>query len=756
MARRDTPTYTQTWLLVRGPNVHERRTLTVSPLDFVHLPGDKMSIGKIAFSSFAVTRTFFNAHPRELSAVYCQRLENGALREPVPVTGVLSVATNGASTIKWQFPDTTKVGMCGGIYFSTGVKPSILGVHYAGVTADLTVGISFVPTPEMFVQADKHFLARPGNLLPMAIDPDNIRATINGKQCVIPGPSEPGNIIDQTTWLRENNPAFPPVEAIPVSSTLFPSSSVDLSNSAEVPSVDPSSSPATDPAETFQGARYVGAYPSNAFYKSQAVDTLIADSIRREWPELDFGKPKFGRSMWPKGSAHAINSTPGLPREHLEWAILDYLSVFEENPIPEPLLKTLRPLTWKETVNGIRAVKFIDLVNLSTSMGAAFPGGKRAWIETVENDLGEREYEFVQEVWDQVQKAFEAFERGERVPFLFVATPKDEPTPTNKEKVRLFMVGEIASTLICRRYYTPVIRLLQMLPGWSECCVGLNATSPHWEDLWARFEEFEHVFDGDHAKYDLGMNAVISEFSYWGMIQIASKGDYTAHDLFIMSCIAFEFLLPMCAYKRDVVLLTGSTPSGIPLTVNVNSLGNSLFNRSAYVHCYPNAVIGEFRKFVKHGNYGDDFINAVHRARANFNFLSMQAYLAAFELKITPGIKDAEGKPFVDSLDQLVFLQRYSSRLPELPYRVGKLSEKSIAKQLMCVLQGKGDWDIAAATVDNADNALREWVYHGEEVYEYRRAWLSDILEQHHIRHLSRVVDTPYLELLTHLQREWI
>lgn len=772
MGAQDTPKYTQTWLLVRGPAQHDRRTMTVSPLNFVELPGGKLSIGKLCFSSFAPVRTYFNHLPTQLEAIYCQRLEDGKLRNPVPVSGTLSVAANGTQTIRWQFPRETQVGMCGGIYFSTGSKPGILGVHYAGYTQDLTIGISMVPTPEMFKLADEKFMAKPGVLLPLAFDPHDVSVTIAGKTLVRSGDAPKGSIIDQTTWLRENDPNYPAVEKLssesrfdntvyPDAPTLPPEESPQppkrVAPAVEtVSDDDPDDPPGDDPDETVQGCIYVGKYPTSAFYKSRAVATLIAESVKSDFPDFDFGKPRFGRGMWPKGAAHAFASTPGLPREQLEWAILDYISIFDKNPIPSALLKTLRPLTWEEVVNGIDKVKFIDALNWSTSMGAGFPGGKRSWVTTFLDSLGHEKKDFVEVVWEQVRLAYEAFDRGERVPFLFVATPKDEPTPVDKEKVRLFMVGEIASILICRKYYTPVIRLLQMLPGWSECCVGLNATSPHWEDLWKRFEKFPNVFDGDYSKYDLSMNADINESSYWIMIYLASKGQYTALDLYYMACIAIEMIFSMCAYKRDVVIMCGSTPSGIPVTVNINSLDNSLINRCAYKFAYPDAEIGEFRNFVSHGNYGDDFINAVANERAAFNFITMRDYLAAFGVKITPGIKDAEGQPFVVSLDMLVFLQRFSSRLPELSYRVGKLSEKSILRMLLCVMQGKRDWDLAAATAENVDTALREWVYHGEEIYEKRRAWLTEIVEKHNIRHLCRVIDTPYLELLTSLQEEWM
>jgi len=756
MGLRDAPMYTQEWLLVRGTGPHERRTLTVGPENFVPHHSQKLAIGKLCFSSFAPVRTYFNHLPTQLRAIYCQRLETGELRNPIPVTGVATVASNGAQIIEWTFPEETAVGMCGGIYFSTGDTPGILGVHYAARTADFTIGISAMLSPDDFKKIDETLLGRPGVLLSPALDPDEISVVVNGKSLITRGSPPEQNIITQTTWVRENLEGFPPVDSLP-SASRFNNHCYEIGSFGrrKTPTVPPPP-PEPDPLETVQGCQYAGKYFTSAFYKSAVVDTIIADSIRKDFPDFDYGKPRFGRSMWPKGAAHAIASTPGLPREHLEWAIADWMSVFDLNTIPSALLKTLRPLTWEEVINGIDGVKFIDALNWGTSMGAGFPGGKRSWIKTYLDSLGNEKKDFVEEVWNQVKHAYEKFDLGERVPFLFVGTPKDEPTPTTKEKVRLFMVGEIASILLCRKYYTPVVRLLQMVPGWSECCVGLNATSPHWEDLWARFEKFPHVFDGDHAKYDVGMNADINESSCWCMMHLASKGNYAAQDLYYMACVASEFIQPLCAYRQDVVLLSGSTPSGIPVTVNINSLNNSLINRCAYKHAYPQAFVGEFRKYVSHGNYGDDFINSVHNDRVDFNFISMRDYMAHFGLKLTPGIKSAEGKPFVDSLDSLVFLQRFSSKLPELPYRVGKLSEKSILRQLICVMRGKHDWNLSNATAENADNALREWAYHGEETYENRREWLSTILEKHNIRHLSRLIDVEHSTLLLSLQQEWL
>lgn len=765
----DRPKSVESWLLVAGQGPHDRCVLTVSPEDFYEV-SPKLVIGKLNARSFANIRSYFNSNPTRLDADYYMRLEDASLRNRVPVTGRAYLTDpSEVPIIHWNFPVPTQKGMCGGVYITRGSKPSIVGVHYACRMENKLIGLSAVVTPEMFRAADVYFMSV-GRLLPPSIDPDQIGVTINGKAQFTALSQPPvGGLPDQVEWLCNNDPNFPdlpgPLPQQRIDNTEHLPPSEITTNPTEEYQGDARSPDASeqyqgndlDPDEDPQGAQYVGHRSSSAFFKSKAVDTLIADSIRKEFSDCpDFGRPHFGRGMWPKGAAYTFTGSPGVPREHLDWAIQDWLSVFMNNKIPDPVLKTLHPLTWEEVINGIDRIKFIDSMNLATSMGAGFAQGKRHWIYTYLNEDGIERKQFMDEVWDQVRLAFEAFSKGERVPFLFIATPKDEPTPITKEKVRLFMVGEISSLLIARKYFTPVVRLLQMLPSWSESCVGINATSPEWESLWKRFETFPHCFDGDHAKYDLVKASVVGEASYYCMIQLASLGEYTSKDLHIMNCLACEFLMPLVAYKQDVVLLQYSTPSGINTTVNSNGCDNSLLNRCAYYFLYPDAYVGEFRTYVKHGNYGDDFINSVSPERLRFNFINLQSYLAAFGLKITPGLKEAEGQPFVDELDDLVFLQRFSSHLPELPYRVGKLKETSILKSLICVMQGKGDWDLAVATVDNVDGALREWVYHGEDVYEARRALMDRILTDHNVRHLSRVIDTPYLELLNHLQLEWL
>jgi hypothetical protein len=607
--------------------------------------------------------------------------------------------------LDWQWLEPTYQGLCGGVYCSVGTNPTILGVHFGGRIVDLTRAVSYIPSQDQVKEYLEIVMNKPHTLL-SASEPSEWNPTINGKQTFHLVNEEPsGHLSDQIEWLQANDPL------------------TYIAN---------------------QGVVYKGERDTAAFYKSHVIPTIIAEDIEKLYDSVSFGKPRFGRSMWPKSAAFSFQTTPGLPQPHLEWAVKDYLSAFKN--LPTYLLKDLKPLTWDEVLNGISGLRHVDAINWGSSMGINWNGGKRAWILTYLNDMGEERKNFMPEIWDQVKIQMERLASGRRVPWYFMGCPKDEPTPTQKEKVRIFMVGEICCTLIVRKFFTPVFRILQMTTSLSECAVGINCLSPDWDELMQHLEKFSLAFDGDHSKYDLRKAPDISGASYRCMIEIASLGDYSASDLYMMSMIPADLLRPLTGYSGMVYALDGSTPSGIPPTVNVNSLDNSLMNRCAFYSIYPTSKPGDFRRYVSHINYGDDFINTVSYWRSNFNFISMREYMAKYNLKITPGIKDADGKKFVP-LSDLVFLQRKSTKLPELKFRVGRLSEPSIWKSLLAVIHSKA-LSPEEAAVANIDGALREWAFYGRTHYEKRRAEMKEILERHAIIHLSSEITVDYSAMI--------
>jgi hypothetical protein len=106
--------------------------------------------------------------------------------------------------------------------------------------------------------------------------------------------------------------------------------------------------------------------------------------------------------------------------------------------------------------------------------------------------------------------------------------------------------------------------------------------------------------------------------------------------------------------------------------------------------------------------------------------------------------------PYVPNKNSLVFLQRQTTRLPGMFYRVGKLNEKSIFKSLLAVLHSTY-LSPEEAAVQNVDGALREWFFHGREVYEKRREQMITIMSRKGILHLSRFCEYSYDDFNSHL-----
>lgn len=640
----------------------------------------------------------------------------------------------GHKVIQWQGDVESNLGDCGGAYIRRGKNPSIVGFHYSAMKVDHKKHRSCIFTAAEFDE----FLIRTHNSasrMVTAAEPDSWDVKIGDRLIVDTHDSSKivQGVAEQAKWLYENTEAgreleerrSEPVESAPVDVPLF-----DINN-----------------FEDNQGYQEIGSCPLGARFDSKVIPTIIAGQVAMRFPALEFAGPPFGRSMWPKSAMYSIHGALGLPADHLEWAAQDYLSGFARTP--DVLAEHLRPLTWDETLNGIDGVRFIDSMNWSTSMGPGLRGNKAAWATEWFDENGNVRRDMIPVIWEYVKQAEMTLAEAVRIGFLFNATPKDEPTPADKDKVRLFMVASIVCTLLVRKYFTPVCRLLQMTTVVSECAVGFNCTSEDWDSMMKHLERYQLAFDGDHSKYDLMKPAQLSMASYKILILLAAMGDYTADDLYTMQMLTSELLVPLVSFAGSVYLLDGSTPSGIPVTVIVNGLDNSLMNRCAYKSLFPQARVGEFRRYVSHVNYGDDFINTVSWWRSSFNFLSVKEYLGKYGMKITPGIKTAQGKRFVP-LEDLVFLQRHSVKLPELDFRVGALKEESIIKPLLAVV--KGSLDPATAAAVNIDGALREFVYHGEEIYEDRRKWLTKIAIDHGITHLCTVLDKPYLDLLLSLQ----
>jgi len=471
-----------------------------------------------------------------------------------------------------------------------------------------------------------------------------------------------------------------------------------------------------------------GSFPKK--YTSKCVQTPISSEVRALfnietcWDGPQFSKPwVFNRDYL----IHSSKCSMGLPCPHVSFAYSDYTTQLFDN-IDQSFFQAARPLTDIQNVNGIPQCRFIDALNMSTSVGYPINRPKTEFLLQVdEEEIAYRHYQHPRKLdskfFAEVNKCDEILSRNERIMSIFYASLKDEPTKTTKTKVRVFQAAPIALSLLVRRYFLPIARILSCNPLISECAVGISAEGPEWYEWDKHVFRFgnKRVLAGDYSRYDLCMPAQLSTMALGIMIDCAKKSpNYTARDLRVMNALVTELCFPIVHLNGDIVCLLGSNPSGHNLTVYVNSIVNSIIFRCAYYdsqRCRNITTLRPFDKVCSSSTYGDDVIATVSGSLGTtFTFDSVKQFLARYDIVFTtPDKSDREGIHFFDKND-VDFLKRRTVFVPELYLPVGALDEMSILKSLCCIVQGHES--ISAVTQSNLTLAARTYVYHGRAKFD--------------------------------------
>lgn len=478
-----------------------------------------------------------------------------------------------------------------------------------------------------------------------------------------------------------------------------------------------------------------GRCTGGATYYSSVIQLPISRSVEEVMGvENKWGKPKFQPAYfgWQKCLENA--SLPALPFESwlLDHAINDY-----QRPLIDlcksELWRDVAPLTNKETINGIPGRKFIDSMNMSTSIGYPLTGSKMDYV--IEHDsTGEAgiNRDFKPVVWDEINRVEKCLRNGERAYCIAKACKKDEVLPTEKDKCRIFYGNSIALTFLVRKYYLPLVRILQMNPLVSECAVGVNCHSQEWEQLNKHMDRFgrDRTIGGDYSKYDQKLPSQLLFAALRILMNMAKALNYDDDDLQIMNALCGELVYAYVAFNGDLISVTeGLHISGNSLTVILNGICGSLNLRCFYFSVYPSS--DNFRDYVSLLTYGDDNKGSASSERPLFNVAAAAKFLGTYGQTYTNPDKTAADKPYLNP-DTCDFLKRTSVYHPQLNLHLGALSEESLFKMLHNALLPRGALRTPVqAAGENIDTALSEWFNHGEKKYELRRRQLTQIIEKH-------------------------
>jgi len=477
------------------------------------------------------------------------------------------------------------------------------------------------------------------------------------------------------------------------------------------------------------GFEIYGSTAVRAQTKSRVIDSPLKPFVKEIFkPKVDFGPPQMNPNWVPYNTAldHAAKPEmiypPILLKKAREDWIRPLLPLVDKHIASEG--EVFRKLTLKEGIIGVPGKRFLDPLDMSTSMGFPVLGPKRPWFEEIVNDDGILVDRIPDaSIIEEMKRIETCYDKGERAYPVMRACLKDEPTPIGKEKVRVFQSCPIAFSILVRQYFLPIIRFIGCHPRETECAVGINCFSPQWNELMTYAERFgvERTLAFDYSKYDLTCCSQITGETLSAMIELAKRGGYPSHHISRMLCMISDIVHPMIDWNGTLIQFFSMVISGINLTVQMNSIGNSFYLRMHFFSIYPKAM--DFRNAQAVTTYGDDGYGTINEEYPLITFTSYQKWLAKFGKKITPPDKNAAATDYMPGAD---FLKRKSAYILEIGTRIGSLDEDSLYKSIMCNLESKVETpeDVARSSIASV---MHEAFAFGRERYNWWQANLQEV-----------------------------
>lgn len=501
---------------------------------------------------------------------------------------------------------------------------------------------------------------------------------------------------------------------------------------------------------------YLGTCPGRAQFKSDAKNTLMSKHVEEVFHSPNIYMGPIEKPSW-RGFSECLGNmaNPGksIPHHLLKKSILDYKSTL--TPIfQSELWNKTTPMDDRSNINGCPREKFLDAIKSNTSVGFPLTGPKINYMIELESEDGFLNRTFDPIIFDEINRCDTLYASGKRAYPIAKACKKDEIL--SKEKVRVMYSNSVAATFNIRKYFLPILRILQMNPLQSECAVGINAYGPEWSQLYkyvTRFGE-DRVFGGDYGKYDQKLPAQLLFASLRILIDFARECDYSEEDLMKMEALTGDIVYAYIAFDGNLIGLTeGGHISGNSLTVIINGICGALNLRNYFFTQYPphDGVTLNFRDCVALSTYGDDNIGSVRADIDKFTIKGCSKFLGELGQIYTMPDKTSELKDFLDP-SEWEFLKRQSVYNEDLGLHLGALSIKSIMKPLHMVLRPKGSpLTDEMVCAENLDGAAMEFWLHGKEIYEDAREKLQEVARRSDVSHMCKRLHYSYEDILS----EW-
>ena len=480
---------------------------------------------------------------------------------------------------------------------------------------------------------------------------------------------------------------------------------------------------------------------SNSLYRPRAEDYYFRNGntqIEAEFGELSSRPPKFCNG------AEQINTTlmkfnepkTDVPISLMDRAVNDYLygltddgrsvsgiaANFEKE---SPGFFSVRSLN--QALDGDQT-GIIRGMNNQTSSGICYGGKKTKYLKLdpltsepivprqldsiVENDILKLEHS-----WRSGQGTFDPFVRASK-------TNEVLPLEKARTKTRSVYGNDMAFFIAATRAIIPLKHVLREKDV-SECYVGVAAQSTEWSELHqylSKGGDNTKFVCGDFSGYDTQLPKALLEKSAAIILQIYRENGASSSDIEYLRGFLSSVVSPAMIWEGHLLQFCSGQPSGQPLTVEMNSIVNSILCRMAFFTImdekYPEIKNPNFRSFVRLADYGDDNAMGVDDSIPEFNHTAIQAVFASWGIKYTMADKDADSVPF-QTIDEVSFLKRSFRYHPQLDAVVAPLEVESLSKKFYWWTKSKNTpLNFPEQFQANFDSQAREAYLHGEEFYE--------------------------------------
>jgi len=568
-------------------------------------------------------------------------------------------------------------GLCGAPVVSSGNGSTIVGIHVAGHT-DTFEGFACQVTSAQLLEAINTLTNRIPGLFPLE------------PKCA------PANFGQQSILIKEG--------------TLDPKNFLNFQTE---------SSPLA----------YIGPAVTTQSGGSMTKKFTIAEDMVKE--HLGWEKPFFPPVMRPKWKGtqawhdkvkeHGIT----LPSEPFDKALLEYRDdvslCFQKSWYCD-----YAPLSLDQNLMGIDGKRFFNGIDWTTAMGVPYTGNKyQALVNPDDHHNRVLKPQFLKEF----EEADRRIREGQPLGSIFKQFNKDEWLPKDG-KCRKIFCGQFVTNLLIRKYFLPVVAIIQSNSLDSGCAVGINAHSPEWSELmdFVTHHGKDNILAWDASGHDARLSSELRSAAHWLMIQWAGLiPGYNETDLVAMKALSEDLLHPFVEVDGALVVPTmGVNVSGTPLTVVENSLCVMLQARTFFKFLYPHV---RFKEHVNLMTYGDDAEGSRADDVPGFNNVSFMKWAADYGIILTSPNKSDEMKELWKS-SEVDFLKRSDTYVPELGLSVGALAEDSMQKMLYGYVKKKNSGHSEKTLfADNLSNVLLESFFHGREFYEEKRSGVRKIAE---------------------------